>query len=325
MDLDLQFNQYFQPHPLTKPLVIETLRTLWEHGLRFDREHHDYPSWEAQLQSPYFKTLTGDLHAPTLAKAIDSNIASGYLTIELWDQHLELLLSFDPEQKGNSLNPANIGFTIRGNFARTRHVWSTDTPATDISTIPPFLQNWAAFLHWSTILCDITRPQFAVGFNEGYTLLDEYFHSLGQAHISESLRKRRLPSLEKWVLHEGVRYISPPLTTPKLLQSLLEKPFFQVTRLASGGIFIVPPLPPYQYEHGSAFRLARLAREAYDQRTSDPIKETLAYLYYEQARIILQSIGDKENASLMHPSEEVMPNLEDIQKAIADLQNNGQQ
>ncbi len=109
-----------------------------------------------------------------------------------------------------------------------------------------YLAVYQAFLEWARVLCEIVEPLFGFGYCQGYiTDYDQYREYVKEQ--GEVPQPGWLPPIDDWFSHPPLRYLAPALLTPDLQLDLLSHNRWRLERLATGGLFVIPPDPEYTY------------------------------------------------------------------------------
>lgn len=251
-------------------------------------------TWEEQLALPSSLTTESETFKEPLRTCANLIVK---------DQQGGLLQAF------NSISPLELDLTLNENPHFTWVAFHVPRPyATPGRGKGPIQQSYTdiyhAFVEWSQILCEVLGPLFGLGYQDENDAATELFVSGGA-----ELLQGRLPDIDAWFKVPPLRYLAPQLLTNERLLDLLKQPHWQVQRLSTGGIFVVPRHPAYTYQASAGHLYRSLATEKWsalaemekgntpkaDQTTIERLSRE-ARAEAKHALGIFQAIGDQEGA-----------------------------
>lgn len=239
MSLTDTYNRRFYvclPHqPRSAEWIEHILHGLWNYGMTFPSYQFNGQqplSWQDMLASTNVETTPQETFREQFSQLAQKG---GYLSVAYnagWAS-----LNFNT-QKHASLDWLMLSF--RG--AELEPYWRRKDPLDESPA--EYLVAYQAFVEWSRVLCTIVEPLFGFGYYERY--LSDFDQQYEYVNVKgETPRREWLPEVDQWFSHPPLRYLAPSLLTPERTVELLAHTGWQIERLATGGLFVVPPDPEY--------------------------------------------------------------------------------
>lgn len=277
---------------------------LWTHGFSFSTP--DRANWEDALTATGYSFVLGDgdIEGGSLAtfSARASTVADSLINV--FNGVSRLQFSFSEFASASDGAPDDADSAHLSYLALWTYKKDTSHPGRGGR---PYLHAYNAFLHTCALLCEALDPLYGVGYDLHQVRDQDAIASFDTA-AAPDLLAGNLPNVSAWFLSEPLQYIAPRFLTPERTLTWLASPGVCVRRLATGGLFITPPIMPYTYEssiahdhlfHGNSKALF-LARAQHGQLAPQPTLEQLAQARREgiaalaRASSIFGSINDRE-------------------------------
>ncbi len=288
---------YVPRQPLTLEWLTRLLEHLWSHGLRFANPTPEERTWQAELDSPDFDIQ--QVHAPSLAQALERIIEKGSCYISMWDDDIPYHLDLAPDPHEDILLPDEepeeelpIGYISLYCDITRAGIFYPDYDEDETHT-PAYLRAYHGYLHWSKILCAFVEPLFAFGDTPYTGLLTEE----EEPRIQHLLAQGQLPDCSELLRKDGACYLTPRDAQPERLLDALRIPHCSLERLPNGGVFLSTSYTSLLYENAAGQREIFLGKSYFDRAEREDRHltvgdlETVTY-HFQRALTIFIAIED---------------------------------